>query len=105
METCSSQLLAKAYAVGSISAARSIVCWTDGGYMDTLVMLNKLVRFKSWSRTITISNTLITIMLGLIYKIQQHQGRYLTFIQVYKRRSSVYGTFLLTEDLYRTKKW
>lgn len=32
METCSSQLLAKAYAVGSISAARSIVRWTDGGY-------------------------------------------------------------------------
>ena len=26
METCSSQLLAKAYAAGSI------VCWTDGGY-------------------------------------------------------------------------
>ena len=42
-------------------------------------------------------------MLGLIYKIQQHQGRYLTFIQVHKRRSSVYGTLLFTEDLYRTK--
>ena len=32
METCSSQLLSKACAAGSISAARSIVCWTDGGY-------------------------------------------------------------------------
>lgn len=98
METCSSQLLAKAMLLVRLYVGLMVD-------MDTLVMLNKLVRFKSWSRTITISNTLIIIMLGLIYKIQQHQGRYLTFIQVYKRRSSVYGTFLLTEDLYRTKKW
>ena len=66
--------------------------------MVTLVMQHKLVKmvkFRSWSQTITTSNKSITIVVGLIHKTQLHQVQYLTFIQVHKTKRSVYMLFFL----------